>query len=356
MKQYYDKPLYRLLEDYIDSYPKNKIFLKEEIIDWFHNNYPKFSNGSISDHLVRCSTNDESRTHHSGHSNGKSDLLYKIETNMYEKYDCTKHSSPIYKNCKLRNHKNKSIEKKKIIQSSLVNNSFPNFKDNLKELSYGLKDYLEETVDIDKEFGGPSLHFHKRAIEECNANFLSLTHIEMIYAMLTSWGMHKMGDTKTKIINFNDFKKQIIENEYQLNELKNKNIKEIEINELSNFIINTFRFTESKSFLVSATKVLHHIIPNLISPIDKQYSIRFMIQSKDQFSKKSKGGKYSSLPYNNKKEVDYVSAFLSDMHDFIDRNNSVLKEYLNKGEFNTSLTKIFDNLVIVFIKVHRPKK
>ena len=75
---------------------------------------------------------------------------------------------------------------------TLINN-------NIQGLIENIDTYFELSREIEKEFGGPSLHFHLQSILEAKNNFLSDRHIEMIYATLASWGMHRMGPPdKTK--------------------------------------------------------------------------------------------------------------------------------------------------------------
>lgn len=40
-----------------------------------------------------------------------------------------------------------------------------------------------------KKFSGPSLHFHRRALSTTPGEIKT----EMVYAVLVSWGMHRMG-------------------------------------------------------------------------------------------------------------------------------------------------------------------
>lgn len=74
---------------------------------------------------------------------------------------------------------------------------------NKEDLIQNLRDYYERSLDILHEFGGPSVYFHTQCIREKKQSFLSDRHIELIYATLTAWGMHRMGDpkkTKAKLL------------------------------------------------------------------------------------------------------------------------------------------------------------
>jgi hypothetical protein len=217
-----------------------------------------------------------------------------------------------------------------------------NFYSNLKELKSGLKDYFPQIESVAKSFGHPPMYFHHKALQEMENHFLKFSHIEAIYAMLPAWGMQKWG----KIVAFENFSGQIEKRKSQLVELKNKNLSEVDIDELSKLLVS-LQFSESNSYLVSSSKVLHHIIPNLVCPIDRQHSISFLLQDKNNFH----GGVII-----NGKEEDYAKIYLSGMRDFIEENKTVLEKHVDKNTFNTSLTKIFDNLIMVFVRAMKNKK
>ena len=217
------------------------------------------------------------------------------------------------------------------------------FEENLIDLENNLPLYLAKTTDVGKDFGGPSIYFHKEAIKEITIEFLGKRHIDMIYAMLPAWGMHRMGEeSKTKVVDYDQFVLQIDKIKLNLIDLKNKHISEIIASDIL-ALLKELRVSVSDAFLVSSSKVLHHIIPNLICPIDRQYSIRFMQQKKGDFDK-------STIQLNY--EYAYAEIFINSMILFINKHELILKEHIN-SEFNTSITKIFDNLLMVYVKNNR---
>src|SRR5688572_12414403 len=61
-------------------------------------------------------------------------------------------------------------------------------------------------------FGGPCVHFHRECLRAADVEFLSDRHVEMLYATLTAWGMHRMGDigkTKAKLTNWDLFRSSL---------------------------------------------------------------------------------------------------------------------------------------------------
>ena len=227
-----------------------------------------------------------------------------------------------------------------------------NFKDNLNNISSNLKYFLDKTVNVGIEFGGPSIYFHKKALLEQKNNFLGNNHLNMIYAVMPSWGMHRMGTKGAKMVEYNIFKEEILKNKDEINELKNKNIKNVNIDNIAKLITEKIHVSKSNSFLVSSSKVLHHILPNIISPIDRNYSIRFMRKNKDDWGS-------SSMNINN--EEAYALIFIKEMFEFINNNEKLMSKYIieiNENNiydtnFNTSLTKIFDNLIMVYVKEYK---
>ncbi len=57
-------------------------------------------------------------------------------------------------------------------------------------------------------FGGPSLYFHKCALDTRSAP-TSQRHLEYVYATLASWGMHRMGSGGSKMRAFTEFRASV---------------------------------------------------------------------------------------------------------------------------------------------------
>lgn len=241
-------------------------------------------------------------------------------------------------------------------------------KDDLRKYR-NLSEYLKKTKGL---FEGPSIHFHKRALYECSRDFLGKDHLEMIYAVLVSWGMHRMGEkgkngkNLTKMCEYGEFVRQITTQIIDDPDNKGKTIKiadalkryegmhivdvkeeniETIVELMFNIKVNAL---ESSSRLVSASKVLHHILPHLVPPMDRRYSLKFMHRSIDAQSDNTKTKKLS-------REKNVAVEFIKEMRDFL---NSEYGDRMKKecvDDFDTSLPKIFDNLIVAFVKDHHQK-
>lgn len=207
-----------------------------------------------------------------------------------------------------------------------------------------------ELMKAPGNFSGPSIYFHQKAIEYARTRnrieFLSEKHLEYIYATLASWGMHRMGDAGAKMPEFKDFKKSILtENNREIyKKWRGKTVDDISDSNLTDLIKDmthvcfSIKATEGKSKLVSSSKTLAHILPDLVPPIDRQYTLQFFYGTKNHPINTNDDGQ---------KVFEYVMRY---MYDLYRKNegfkNLALNTLTEGGDFCSSLPKIFDNVVI----------
>jgi hypothetical protein len=226
------------------------------------------------------------------------------------------------------------------------------------DLIANLEYYYQRSLKIMEEFGGPSIYFHVQSIKEQERAFLSERHIEMIYATLVSWGMHKMGnphEAKAKMVNFLDFKESIFRNRYELQELRclrmdscSQEHYQESIDRLRRIYLD-LRVSISEATIVAHSKTLAHILPNLVPPIDRQYTVRFFTQDKKNFFSNSGKYKMITLPHGIDAQFRDFKNYCLGIKMLFDRCNHQLFT-INKETFNTSYPKIMDNLIVAFVK------
>lgn len=196
---------------------------------------------------------------------------------------------------------------------------------------------------------GPSAYFHHKAIEYARneEEFLEDRHLEYIYATLASWGMHRMGPKGAKMPEFEDFKSSIQAHKPFFDKVKSKTINNISHEEFEEILdkLKTICFgqkpiqaTTSVSKLVSSTKTLAHILPDLVPPIDRQYTLKFFYGIKNHLINNDDSGR---------KVFEDVMRYMYKVYSKncqFERLASNIKS-LDKC-FCGSLPKIFDNVVI----------
>lgn len=235
---------------------------------------------------------------------------------------------------------------------------------NEDRLTSNIEYYYKRSLDVMNDFGGPSIYFHIQAIKEQEKSFLSDRHIEMIYATLASWGMHKMGDpdkTKAKMVSFADFKKSILAHREGLQKLSlckmhscNHNEYAKHIEELNDIYFN-LKVSISEATIVAHSKTLAHILPNLVPPLDRQYTVRFFTQEYNSFfTDKGKFKPVVNLPYGKDAQFNDFKDYCCRIKAMLDRCDTNIFT-INKDTFNTSYPKIMDNCIVAFVKdVQKP--
>lgn len=212
---------------------------------------------------------------------------------------------------------------------------------NFETLIKNYKSLFQGLGDLNSYFGGPSVYFHQQSLIECKQSFLSERHIEMIYATLASWGMHRMGKTKTKMVTYDRFKDSILEMQPRLLALKSLDLRNFEdeptdvLNEIIEICFK-LRTSTSNSKIVGNSKTLAHIIPDLVPPVDREYTIRFFSEALYNFS-------------GIEEEKMFYRHVLKQCYSFVrklDENDMVLID----TKFNSSAPKMFDNLIMLYLK------
>ena len=92
----YDKPVRVLMKDMADAFAlqPSQSFTKRQAIDWFAQHYPKIKTGTISAHLIRLSTNAQTRTHYNPKPT-EDDVFYQIDGSHFRLYDFANDPAPI---------------------------------------------------------------------------------------------------------------------------------------------------------------------------------------------------------------------------------------------------------------------
>jgi hypothetical protein len=93
----YEKPVWKLMYDMVEELGigAGEVFLKDRVLAWFAERYPKIKRSTISAHLSRLSTNAPSRIHHHARPE-EDDLFFKLDANHFRLYDPVSDPPPIY--------------------------------------------------------------------------------------------------------------------------------------------------------------------------------------------------------------------------------------------------------------------
>lgn len=185
-------------------------------------------------------------------------------------------------------------------------------------------------------FTGPSLYFHQIALDELKQG-ISRKSLEYVYAALTSWGMHRMGMKGAKMAGFHAFYDSVVDKEDLIKELHAFKIQDFDKWDLLGDLFLSIKVMETRTILIGNSKVLAHLIPNLVAPIDREYTLKFIYGNKN-------------IPSDLEKQKDIFISIIRNFFKPLSESESITNYYnsLTKPDnpWDTSLVKHLDNLII----------
>jgi hypothetical protein len=189
-------------------------------------------------------------------------------------------------------------------------------------------------------FRGPSLYFHLRALETRESADFSL-HVEYVYATLASWGMHRMGKRGSKMQPFGTFRRSVESLRYRIAEAQQFTPHTMSSSEWTvlNDVFRGIKVMASGTSLVGNSKVMHHMMPNIVPPIDREYRLRYLRGN-------SNISNDLDLEWAVMKEI--IANFFIPIACDAECKLKATKWMASQSEYpwDTSLFKVVDNLVI----------
>lgn len=205
-------------------------------------------------------------------------------------------------------------------------------------------DFYNDMNSIAFSFGNPAIYFHEKALEWQRKEFLGDRHLEYVYATLVAWGMNRAGNRGPKMPDYGDFVLSIDKIRPQLRQWKDYRIETMDDFDFESlmqshdlvdacFSINASSSNNTK--IVSCSKVMAHLLPNLVCPMDRQYTEAF----------------FDITQHSIDEEREFFTMVMRTLRRFVtrDMNSNVVQPTAQK-KFGESYPKIFDNFIIATIK------
>jgi hypothetical protein len=196
-------------------------------------------------------------------------------------------------------------------------------------------------------FTGPSKYFHSKSLgllrqHKCPADaVLDEVFVESVYATLTSWGMHRMGPGGAKLVDFPVFVETFRRLEEPIRQLSAFALLKLNPGDLKSAseqlwaAISEAKIGHGLTKIVAGSKALHHVLPELIPPIDREYTIRFFFHHKAL----SQGG-----------QVAFQEIY-PHFYQMAIQCREKIEARIGQG-MNTSVTKVIDNAIVGFVRTH----
>ena len=185
------------------------------------------------------------------------------------------------------------------------------------------------------EYHQNTISFRMREISATNAISNDL-FLKSLYQTLKAWGIGLRG---SHLSPYSEFKKALQSKVNQIADLDGLRIDDpqLDIQRLSNDLwqlIDSLAIVQNNAKLVACSKALHHILPDLVVPLDRAYTRKFF------------GWHGPEFQYNQKKFLFLaIETFAT-----IARTTNP-EQYVGK-RWNTSQTKVIDNAIVGYMMIH----
>lgn len=198
--------------------------------------------------------------------------------------------------------------------------------------------YLD-VFERESKFTGPSEYFHLRALRQRRGNGISALladrlFLEYVYATLASWGMHRMGPGGAKLVPFDKFASSMKAQRQLFKRMGRWSILSVGTPQVEVIwkAMDALQVSETGTKLVANSKVLHHVLPMLIPPIDRQYTLAFF--------------DYWDIGGRDEEIFRYVYPRLQEI---AARCRRVIESSVGTHRWHTSPTKVLDNAVVGYV-------
>jgi len=218
----------------------------------------------------------------------------------------------------------------------------------VNELVEGFGHYVD-VFDEAKLFTGPSLYFHFKTLDlrrqiSAPQALENQEFLESLYATLTAWGMHRMGSRGAKLAEFSELRASFRHQTDRIRQAATLHIWDIEKQDVPNVvqllwsIISRLKVGVGRTKIVAGSKALHHLLPDLVPPIDRQYTVRFF---------------YHHTTFNQGDEKAFREMYPY-FHQIAVSCREEIRSRLGVG-MNTSVTKVMDNAIVGYGLEHLKK-
>lgn len=205
-----------------------------------------------------------------------------------------------------------------------------------------------DAFDENRQFSGPSLYFHVKAITALRSHTLPLDALsdngffDDLYATLASWGLHRMGPGNAKLVEIEELKASFRKQRQRIEHLQALRIENVDTEDVDDVaasiwdVLRELSVGVGHTLLVANTKALHHLLPDLVPPIDRNYTLMFFVGRR--YIYRGRDSYYFKALFSLFREIAVTC-----LDDIRGRIRTPVEG------MNTSVTKVIDNAILGFV-------
>ncbi len=206
------------------------------------------------------------------------------------------------------------------------------------------KDFVWSLRAFDRRrlFSGPSQYFHLRTLHYLKRHRSAVEalrddqYCDALYAALASWGLHRMGPGNAKLRDLDTIRRSLIKNGEAIRDLEDLRLSDFggrtteDVTRAIWAVLRSLRVTRAKAFLVANTKTLHHVLPALIPPVDREYTLDFF---------------FGPTTIDGREKAAFHAMFPR-LHDIAKAKANVIARWRRRKGWHTSESKVVDNAIV----------
>lgn len=262
-------------------------FRHSEILGWFRRHHPEVKETTVAAHIYAARSNAANRAKNHPYLGRRPALVRRVDHGLYVRADRSGGGQLAGIPAGARTGPAAAED----VQPRLRVRAADRARGNVEALVTGFASYVS-SFQAGNPFSGPSVYFHQKAIERRRSHdsvdtlLADQQFLEYVYAVLPAWGMHRMGAQRAKVTEYAQLVSSLRATAPSLRELWPLSISGLEpdcvaeVSEQAWQIVAAIKASTSETQIVAGSKVLHHLLPDLIPPIDRQYTFRFFTGQK----------------------------------------------------------------------------
>ena len=182
----------------------------------------------------------------------------------------------------------------------------------------------------------PGSYLYRKILKYPLEEKFSDEFIELLYVTLAAWNMNSRG---AKLQDYERFKDSIYKtknlfielNRYSLKDINDQKVRDV----LNKLFFESDLVAEGKPPLVTFSKTLHFMLPNLIGPIDRKYTLQFFYQN-------------TNVPKSLERQFE---RFMEIEEKYNAIAQKIQFDKYRNSNWNSSIPKMVDNTIIGHMKL-----
>ena len=170
---------------------------------------------------------------------------------------------------------------------------------------------------------------------------------EGMYATLTAWGMHRMGPGNAKLADLSVIKASFQSQRELVRLVQAHQIAQLAIAELASTtdalwnLMAGLRVGIGETKIVANSKALHFLLPALVPPIDREYTIRFF---------------YGHTTLSRGDEATFREVFPYLRRIAVECEGVIRRQVAVRNGMDTCVSKVIDNAIVGYVRTYLPRK